>query len=156
MGIKPVKVLVTNRKARRDYSILNTTESGIVLKGTEVKSLRQGKGSLLGSYAAVENGEVWIHGLHITPYEHSGVLAPSPKRSRKLLLHKREIKRLIGVTAVKGHTLIPLRLYLRGRVVKIELGVGKGKKMYDKRQTIKKRDAEREVSQALKGARRRC
>ena len=155
MGIKSVKVLVTNRKARRDYTILSTVEAGIVLKGTEVKSLRQGKGSLAGSYAAVEESEVWLHGLHITPYEYGGVFAPSPKRKRKLLLHKREIKRLIGVTALRGHTLIPLRLYLQGRVVKVELGVGKGKKMYDKRQAIKKRDAEREASQALKGARKR-
>lgn len=143
-------MLVTNRKARRDYTILDTFEAGIVLKGTEVKSLRRGKGSLAGSYAAVENGEVWLHGLHITPYEYGGIFNSEPKRKRKILLHHREIKRLIGVTAVKGHTLIPLRLYLKGPLIKVELGVGKGKRMYDKRQTIKKRDADRETAQAMK------
>ena len=143
-------MLVTNRKARRDYTILDTFEAGIVLKGTEVKSLRRGKGSLAGSYAVGEGGEVWLHGLHITSYEYGGIFNSEPKRKRKLLLHHREIKRLIGVTAVKGHTLIPLRIYLKGPLIKVELGVGKGKRMYDKRQTIKKREAQRETAQAMK------
>jgi len=150
-----MKVLVTNRKARRDYTILKTYEAGISLQGSEVKSLRRGQGSLAGSYAAIENGEVWLRGMNITPYEYGGIYNPDPKRRRKLLLHRREIKRLIGVTAVKGHTLIPLRLYLKGPLIKVELGVGKGKRMYDKRQTIKKRDAERDAAQAMKSARRR-
>ena len=150
-----MKVLVTNRKARRDYTILKTYEAGISLQGSEVKSLRRGQGSLAGSYAAIENGEVWLRGMNITPYEYGGIYNPDPKRGRKLLLHRREIKRLIGVTAVKGHTLIPLRLYLKGPLIKVELGVGKGKRMYDKRQTIKKRDAERDAAQAMKSARRR-
>ena len=145
-----MKVLVTNRKARRDYTILDTFEAGIVLKGTEVKSLRRGLGSLAGSYATVEKGEVWLRGLHINPYEYGGIFNAEPKRRRKLLLHQREIKRLIGVTAVKGHTLIPLRIYLKGPLIKVEVGVGKGKRMYDKRQTIKKREAERETAQAMK------
>jgi len=150
-----MKVLVTNRKARRDYTILKTYEAGIVLQGTEVKSLRRGQGSLAGSYATVENGEVWLRGLHINPYEYGGIYNPEPKRKRKLLLHQREIKRLIGVTAVKGHTLIPLRVYLKGPLIKVEIGEGKGKRMYDKRQTIKKRDAERDAAQAMKASRGR-
>ncbi|MEA1928044.1 MAG: SsrA-binding protein SmpB [Candidatus Auribacterota bacterium] len=150
-----MKVLVTNRKARRDYTILDTYEAGIVLRGTEVKSLRRGRGSLAGSYASVEKGEVWLRGMNITPYEYGGIYNPDPKRKRKLLLHHREIKRLIGVTAVKGHTLIPLRLYLKGPLIKVEIGVGKGKRMYDKRQTIKKRDADREASRAIRASRDR-
>ncbi len=145
-----MKVLVTNRKARRDYTILDTFEAGMVLQGTEVKSLRSGQGSLTGSYAAVDDGEVWLHGLHITPYEYGGAFDPAPRRKRKLLLHKREIRRLVGVTAVKGHTLVPLRIYLKDGLVKAELGVGKGKRMYDKRETIKKRDADREAAKAMK------
>ena len=150
-----MKVLVTNRKARRDYTILKTYEAGISLQGSEVKSLRRGQGSLAGSYAAIENGEVWLRGMNITPYEYGGIYNPDPKRRRKLLLHQREIKRLIGVTAIKGHTLIPLRLYLKGPLIKVELGVGKGKRMYDKRQTIKKRDAERDAAKVMKASRRR-
>ena len=150
-----MKILVTNRKARRDYTILKTYEAGISLQGSEVKSLRRGQGSLAGSYAAIENGEVWLRGMNITSYEYGGIYNPDPKRRRKLLLHQREIKRLIGVTAVKGHTLIPLRLYLKGPLIKVELGVGKGKRMYDKRETIKKRDAERDAAKVMKASRGR-
>lgn len=150
-----MKILVTNRKARRDYDILERYEAGIVLQGTEVKSLRRGQGSLAGSYAIIENGEAWLRGFHITPYEYGGIFNPDPKRKRKLLLHHREIKRLIGVTAIKGHTLIPLCIYLKGPLIKVELGVGKGKRMYDKREVIKKREADREASKMLKYSRRR-
>lgn len=145
-----VKVLVTNRKARRDYTILESLEVGIALKGTEVKSLRQGRGSLAHSYASVEESEVWLHNFHITPYEYGNIFNPPPERSRKLLLHNREIKRLIGQTALKGYTLVPLRVYLKKGYVKVELAVAKGKKLYDKREVVKKREAEREVARAIK------
>jgi SsrA-binding protein len=144
------KALLTNRKARRDYVILETLETGIALKGSEVKSLRQGKGSFSDSYASLEKGEIWLHNLHITPYDSGSIFNPPPKRSRKLLLHRREIKRLIGQTAIKGHTLVPLRLYLKHRLVKVELAVARGKKHYDKRETIKKREAERELARMRK------
>jgi SsrA-binding protein len=144
------KILVTNRKARRDYTILESLETGIALKGAEVKSLRRGKGSLAGSYATVDNGEVWLHDFHITPYEYGNIFNPPPKRNRKLLLHRREIKKLIGQTAIKGHTLVPLRVYLKNGLVKMELGVAKGKKLYDKRQDIKKKEADREAARAKK------
>ena len=145
-----VKTLVTNRKARRDYTIREKVEAGIVLKGTEVKSLRGGRGSFAGSYAKVEGGEVWLYGFHISPYEHAGVFSPDPTRPRKLLLKKREIKKLDTQASVKGFTLVPLRLYLKRGLVKMELGVGEGKRQYDKRETIKKREAKREAARALK------
>ncbi len=145
-----VKVLVTNRKARRDYAVLETLEAGIALKGAEVKSLRQGKGSLANSYASVIEGEVWLHDFHITPYEQGNLFNPPPKRRRKLLLHQREIKRLIGQTALKGNTLIPLKVYLKDKYVKVELAVAKGKRSYDKRQSIRKKEADREMARAVK------
>jgi len=141
-----LKVLVTNRKARRDYTILDTIEAGIALKGSEVKSLRSGGGSLAGSYAAVQGGEVWLHGLNINPYDPGSPYSPDPRRTRKLLLHRREIKRLAAAVAVKGQTLVPLKVYLKGGLVKVELGTGKGKKSYDKRQTIRKRETERDLA----------
>jgi len=147
------RVLITNRKARRDYLILETSEAGIVLEGSEVKSLRAGRGSLAESYARVENEEVFLEGMHITPYDHGSVFNPPELRPRKLLLHKREIRKLIGQTAIKGHTLIPLSLYLsRGRV-KVELAVARGKKAYDKRETIREREGAREMAAAVKRAR---
>lgn len=141
-----MKVLVTNRKARRDYTILDTIEAGIVLKGAEVKSLRAGGGSLAGSYAVVGGGEVWLHGLNINPYDPGSPYSPDPRRTRKLLLHRREITRLASAVAVKGQTLVPLRIYLQGGLVKVELGTGKGKKTYDKRQTIRERETERDLA----------
>ncbi len=150
-----MKVLVTNRKSRRDYTILDTVEAGIVLKGAEVKSLRAGGGSLAGSYAAVQGEEVWLHGLNINPYDPGSPYSPDPRRTRKLLLHRREIKRLASAVAVKGQTLVPLRVYLKGGLVKVELGTGKGKKSYDKRETIRKRETERDLARVRRERGRR-
>ena len=141
-----MKVLVTNRKARRDYTILDTVETGIVLQGSEVKSLRAGGGSLAGSYAAVQGAEVWLHGLNINAYDPGSPYSPDPRRTRKLLLHRREINRLTSAVALKGQTLVPLRVYLKDGLIKVELGTGKGKKTYDKRQTIRKRETERDLA----------
>jgi len=148
------KVLITNRSARRDYHVLETLEAGLELKGAEVKSLRQGKGSLAASYAVVADGEVWIRDMHITPYDHGSIFNPPEKRPRRLLLHKREIRRLIGQTAIKGHTLIPLSVYLSRGLVKLELAVAQGKKLYDKREVLKKREARREMARAAEARRR--
>ena len=139
------KVAVTNRKARHEYLVLDTFEAGIALKGTEVKSLRQGKGNLQDSYAVVRRGEVWLIGMHIEHYEHGNINNHEPRRERKLLLHKREIRRLIGNIAEKGKTLIPLRMYFRGDLAKVELAIARGKKSYDKRESIRKREVEREL-----------
>jgi len=150
----PSPNLVTNRQARRDYLVEDTLEAGMVLKGTEVKSLREGRGNLAGSYAVVEREEVWLHNFHISPYSSGGVFNPPPRRSRKLLLHKSEIKKLIGLTNVKGYTLVPLRLYLRRGLVKVELAVARGKKSYDKRQAIKKRESDLEMARAVQHEKR--
>lgn len=137
---------VTNRKARRDYHILETFEAGIELRGTEVKSLRQAKGNLNDSYATIEDGEVYLHNFHISPYDHGNRFNHDPVRERKLLMHKTEIFKLFTKVNQKGFTLIPLRLYFNKRgKVKIELALGKGKFLYDKREDIKKRTEEREV-----------
>lgn len=148
------KILATNRKARRDYLILETLEAGIALKGAEVKSLRQGKANFSDSYASVKDEEVWLHNLHISAYDPGSVFNPAPQRKRKLLLHKREIKKLIGQTAEKGYTLIPLKIYLKRGLVKLELAVAQGKKFHDKRQTIKKREMEREIARVARHGRR--
>ena len=150
-----MKVLVTNRKARRDYHVLDTVEAGVVLKGSEVKSLRAGGGSLAGSYASVSGGEAWLHGLHINPYDPGSAFSPDPRRTRKLLLHRREINKLASSVAVKGQTLVPLRVYLKGGLIKAELGTGKGKRSYDKRQTIRKRETDRELARVRKVRRRK-
>lgn len=139
------KVVVTNRKARHEYAILQSFEAGIALKGTEVKSLRQGKGNLQDSYAVIRRGEVWLVGMHIGHYEQGNINNHEPRRERKLLLHKREIRRLIGNVAEKGKTLIPLRVYFHNRIAKVELAVARGKRSYDKRESIKKREIEREL-----------
>lgn len=144
------KVISVNRKARHDYHIDETYEAGIVLRGTEVKSLRANKVSLKESYAEVKNGEVFIHGMHISPYEAGNQFNHDPKRSRKLLMHKQQIRRLIGKTKEKGYTLIPLKLYFNDRgKAKLEIGLARGKKAYDKRQDIAKKDAERDMKRAL-------
>ena len=148
------KILVRNRRARRDYFILEQLEAGIALQGSEVKSLRAGKGNLQESYASIEADGVWLHNFHISPYQAGGTYIPIPNRKRRLLLHQREIKKLTGRAALKGNTLIPLSVYLRGGYVKVELGVGHGKKSYDKRETMKKREAGREMAKALKYRRR--
>ncbi len=139
------KVVATNRKARHEFFVVETFESGIALKGTEVKSLRQGKASLQESYAIVRKGEVWVVGMHISPYEASPVDAHEPTRDRKLLLHKKEIRRLVGKLSEKGLTLIPLRLYFKNGIAKVELALARGKRAYDKRESIKQRDLRREL-----------
>ncbi|MGB4631688.1 MAG: SsrA-binding protein SmpB [Tepidanaerobacteraceae bacterium] len=145
------RVLVTNRKARHDYHILETFEAGIVLVGTEVKSLREGRGNLKDSFARVENGELFLYNMHISPYEKGNIFNRDPLRTRKLLMHKKEINRLAGRVQEKGLTLIPLKVYLNERgLVKVELALAKGKALYDKREDIKRRDAKREVEKAFK------
>ena len=140
--------IITNRKAFRDYEILEKREVGIELRGSEVKSIRAGKVNLSDSYASVENGEVILHNLHISPYEFAGREALDPLRDRRLLLHKKEIKRLFGATNEKGFTLIPLRIYFKGPHVKIELATARGRKMFDKREQIAKREADRDMERA--------
>jgi SsrA-binding protein len=137
--------VATNRKARHEYFVLETFEAGISLKGAEVKSLRQGRASLQESYATLKNGEVWLFDMHISPYEQAAVDAYEPKRVRKLLLHKKEIRRLVGKLAEKGLTLIPLRVYFKNGIAKVELALAKGKRAYDKREAIKRREAQREL-----------
>ena len=134
-----IKVVANNKKARHDYFIEDTYETGIVLTGTEIKSIRQGKVNIKESYAKIENGEMILYGMHISPYEHGNRFNVDPLRPRKLLLHKREIQKLIGYTTLKGLTLVPLRMYIneKGRA-KLELAVARGKKDYDKRNTIAK------------------
>ncbi len=140
--------IAENRKARHDYHIEETMEAGIALQGTEVKSLRLGRVNLRDSYARVENGEVFLYGMHISPYEQGNRFNHDPLRVRKLLLHKREIRRLIGKTRDEGYTLVPTRLYFKNGKAKVELALAKGKKLYDKREAIAKRDAERRARQA--------
>lgn len=142
-----IKVVATNRKARHEYFIEDTIETGIALKGTEVKSIRQGKINVKESYAVVENGEVFIYNMHISPYEQGNIYNVDPIRKRKLLLHKREIRRLSSAIMQKGYTLVPLTVYIRDGLVKVELAIAKGKKLYDKREDIAKRDAERRMQQ---------
>jgi SsrA-binding protein len=142
------KVIASNRKARHDYAILDTYEAGVVLVGTEVKSLRLGRASLVDAFATVDDGEVWLRGLHIPEYDRGTWTNHEPRRTRKLLLHKSEILRLIGKTKESGLSLVPLAMYFKDGKVKVEIGLGRGKKAYDKRQAIAKRDADREISRA--------
>lgn len=150
MAKEEKRVVAQNRKARHDYFIEQTIEVGIVLSGTEVKSIRAGKVSLKDSYANVKNGEVFIYGMHISPYEQGNIFNKDPLRDRKLLLHRAEINKLIGYIQQKGMTLVPLEVYFKNGKVKIELGIAKGKKLYDKREDIAKRDALREIDRRLK------
>jgi len=150
MGAESVKLIAQNKKARHDYFIEETYEAGIVLTGTEVKSIRQGKVNLKDSYANVHSGEVFVYGMHISPYEKGNIHNTDPTRTRKLLLQKREIRRLIGYTSQEGLTLIPTKVYLKGSLVKVELAVAKGKKQYDKRHTQAERDAKRRMDKAVK------
>jgi len=148
--MEKVKVIATNKRAYHDYFIQEKLEAGIVLVGTEVKSLREGRANLKESYAQVKGEEVALLNCHISPYRHGNINNHDPTRERKLLLHRREIKRLIGKTEQRGFTLVPLRLYFKGPVVKVELGLVKGKKLYDKRKELKEKAIEREVQAALK------
>ena len=140
--------ILTNPKARRDYHILDTFEAGIVLRGTEVKSLRAGKGQISDAFARVDNGEVWLHNAHIDEYSHGNLLNHPPKAPRKLLLHKSEIRKLAGLASVKGNALVPLSFYWKNGRVKVALAAAKGKVQYDKRQDMKKREADRELKRA--------
>jgi SsrA-binding protein len=152
---KGEKVVATNRKAFHDYHIEDRFEAGIMLRGTEVKSLREGLVNLRDSYASVNHGEVFLHNCHINPYSHGNIMNHEPLRTRKLLLHQKEIIQLIGKTQQKGLTLIPLRIYFTPRGhAKVELALAKGKKQYDRRETIKEREAGREVERAMKDKRR--
>ncbi|SHI95951.1 SsrA-binding protein [Dethiosulfatibacter aminovorans DSM 17477] len=139
------RVVARNKKARHDYFIEETYEAGLVLKGTEVKSIRQGKVNLKDSYGQIENGEIYVHAMHVSPYEQGNIYNTDPMRKRKLLLNKREIRKLTGLVTQKGYSLIPLSLYLKNGKVKMELAVAIGKKKYDKRQDIAKKDAQRRM-----------
>ena len=136
------KIIATNPTSRHNYTIEDTLEAGIVLTGTEIKSIRNGKVNLKDSYANIKNGEAFIYGMHISPYEHGNIYNKDPLRTRKLLLTKREINKLTGLIKQKGVSLVPISLYFSGNFLKIELGIGKGKKLYDKRADIAKKDAE--------------
>ena len=151
MPKKQRKLVAGNKKARHDYFIEDTYEAGIVLTGTGIKSVRQGKVSIKESYAKIEKGEVFIYGMNISPYEQGNRFNVDALRPRKLLLHKQEIRKLIGYTTLKGMTLVPLSMYINedGRA-KVELAVARGKKLYDKRQTIAKRDAARDIDRKMK------
>ena len=146
-----MKVVANNKKTRHDYFIEETYEAGITLTGTEIKSVRQGKVSIKESYAKIENEELILYGMNISPYEHGNRFNAEPLRPRKLLLHKREIRKLIGYTTLKGLTLVPLKMYINGRgLAKVEIAVARGKKEYDKRHDIAKRDADRRMQQAMR------
>ena len=153
--VKQKKLLANNKKARHDYFIEEVYEAGIVLTGTEIKSLRQGKVNLKESYAKVENGELMVYSMHISPYEQGNRFNVDPLRPRKLLLHKQEIRKLIGYTTLKGLTIVPLTVYLNERgMAKMEIAVARGKKLYDKRDDIAKRDSDRRIQQEMKQASR--
>ncbi len=145
--------LADNRKAHHDYHLLETFEAGVVLLGTEVKAIREGRVNLRDSYARVEDGELFIYNVHISPYSHRGYADHDPLRRRKLLLHRDEIRKLIGKTVEKGMTLVPVRMYLKNGRVKVAVSLAKGKKEYDKRETIKRREADRESRAAIKSRR---
>lgn len=139
------KLIAKNSTAYYNYSIEDKIETGIVLSGTEIKSIRSGKVNLKDSYCYIKNGEIYVCGMHISPYEHGNIFNKNPLRDRKLLLHKKEIFKLIGLTKQKGYSLIPISIYFKGSLVKLELGIGKGKKLYDKRQDLAKKDAEKQI-----------
>jgi SsrA-binding protein len=147
-------LIADNRKAFFDYHILDTFEAGIVLAGTEVKGIREGKANLRDSYARVEGAEVWLYNVHINPYSHRGYVDHDPKRRRKLLLHRAEIRKLIGKTVERGLTLVPTRMYFKNGRVKVALALARGKQVHDKRETIKRRETDRETRAMVKERRR--
>lgn len=147
------RVVANNRRARHEYEILETFEAGLVLRGTEVKSLRDGQVNFKDSYATVRNGEAWLRGCHISPYSHGTDANHQPERDRKLLLHKREITRIVGKTAEKGLTVVPLKIYFKGGRIKIEVGLARGKKLHDKRATLRERETRREMEKAARAGR---
>ena len=144
------KIISKNPTARHNYTIIDTIEAGIVLSGTEIKSIRNGKVNLKDTYVNIKNLEAYIYGMHISPYEHGNIFNKDPLRNRKLLLHKREILKLADMVKQKGLSLIPISLYFSGNKVKVEIGIGKGKKLYDKREDIAKKDAQMKINRALK------
>ena len=146
----PIKVITVNRQAYHDYFVERTIEAGIALMGTEIKSIRDGKVNLRGSYAMARNGELWLENAHIAVYEHGNRYNHEPMRNRKLLLHRREIEQLQAKVATKGLTLVPLKLYLKGGKAKIELGLCRGKKLYDKREAITERDVKRDLERIIR------
>ena len=150
MGSQSVKLIANNKKAYHDYFIEGTYETGIALHGTEVKSLRMGKCSIKESFIRVENGEVFVYGMHISPYEKGNIFNKDPLRVKKLLMHRYEINKITGKMAGKGYTLVPLKVYFKGSLVKVEIGIAKGKKLHDKRQDIAKRDQRREAEKEFK------
>jgi len=149
-ALNGIKTVATNKKAKRDYFIDDTFEAGLVLEGTEVKSLREGRVNLKDSYARIKNGEVYLISAHISPYAFGTHRNHEPERERKLLLHRREIRRLYGKTQEKGFTLVPLAIYFKNGRAKLELGLGRGKAKYDKREAIKKKQEQRDLERALK------
>lgn len=150
MNEKAVKLIATNRKAYHDYEVIETLEAGLVLTGTEIKSIRAGKVNLTDGFVLIRDGEAWLLNVHIAPYSHGARDNHEPKRERKLLLHRFEINRLATKVAERGWTMVPLRLYLRNNRAKVEIGLVRGKRLYDKRATIARRDAERDLERALK------
>ena len=145
-----IKTIAKNPTAYHNYIIEDKIETGIVLSGTEIKSIRNGKINLKDTYAQIKNGEIFVIGMHISPYEHGNIFNKDPLRIRKLLLNRNEINKIIGLITKKGYTLVPINLYFKGSFVKLELGLGKGKKLYDKRQDIAKKDAQKQIAYNLK------
>ena len=150
MSGEPMKLVANNKKAYHDYFIEEKHEAGIVLHGTEVKSMRMGKCSIKEAFIRIENGEVFVYGMHVSPYEKGNIFNKDPLRVKKLLLHKQEINKLMGKIAGKGYTLVPLQVYFKDGNAKVEIGLAKGKKMYDKRQDIARKDQRREAEKELK------
>jgi SsrA-binding protein len=148
-----IKVVARNRRARHEFDLLEKVEAGIVLTGTEVKSLRNGKASLEESYAGVDGGEVWLYGCDIPEYTQANQMNHKPKRPRKLLLHRREIDKLVAKASDKGFTLVPLQIYFKQGLAKVEISVARGRKLYDKREVLKKQDARRDMDRAMRGRR---
>lgn len=144
------KLIAKNPTAYHNYNITDKIETGIVLYGTEIKSIRAGKVNLKDSYSIIKNGEVYVYGMHISPYEHGNIFNKDPLRNKKLLLNKTEINKLIGLTKQKGYSLVPISIYFKGNLVKLELGIGKGKKLYDKREDLAKKDAQKQIAVSLK------
>ena len=150
MGKESVKLIANNKKAYHDYFIDEVYEAGIELAGTEVKSLRMGHGSIKEAFVRIDHGEVMLYGMHISPYEKGNIFNRDPRRERKLLLHKQEINKLLGKIKEKGYTIVPLRVYFKGSLVKVEIGLARGKKLYDKRRDIAARDQKREAQRDFK------
>ena len=145
-----IRLIANNKKAYHDYFIEDTYEAGIELFGTEVKSMRMGKCSIKESFVQIDKGEVFVYGMHVSPYEKGNIFNKDPLRTRKLLLHQYEIRKIAGKIAEKGYTLVPLKVYFKGSLVKVEIGIAKGKKLYDKRETIAKKDHRREAEREFK------